>query len=332
MESLDISKLSDDEIIDMFGPAAQVTISQRRELDSSRKQLDGSKKELSESRRRLGRSEKKPEMSNRRLERSESDPAETNRKLKKAEADLAEANRMIQQLYEAIDQKNFILLKRLKERFAPGTKPESVEGIDEPYCDDVPGPEKARNRVGRRPGTKNGDGFGFSRVEPRKETLGTSEAGGNPRRFYKVDYIPGRAAVTEYSVYGDGEMPDQFGEPFLTPSPAGYIASRKFRCCLPLYRIETLLRESGLPISRVQLSDYCMDIAAELDPIGKRIAEELCGPEFGAVHADETSGRVRKGKGHAGCSSSQRPNGRSARPPSTASRRTGRRTGSSISR
>ena len=74
----------------------------------------------------------------------------------------------------------------------------------------------------------------------------------------KVPYVDtAKAIVTEYSIYDDGERPDQFGESFLTPSLAGYISSRKFQYCLPLYRLETILRETGVP-------DFVVGGAAEV--------------------------------------------------------------------
>lgn len=271
MKDIDINKLSDNEIIEQFGPAAQMII----KLKNDNKIISN---KLSKTIDKLSNTENKLD--------------ETKKKLSVSEAKLAEANLMIQQLYEAIDNKNYKLLKQLKDRFAPGTKVEYVEGIDEEYTEKTPRIEKVKQKVGRKVGTRNGDHFDFSNVELKEKVVGTQEGECLPDQFYKVDYIPGKAIVTKYTVYSNGEMPDQFGDSFLTPSLAGYIASRKFQYCLPLYRIETMLKESGVPISRVQLADYCMTISDELEPISNEIISELCKSKNKVVHADETSLKV----------------------------------------
>lgn len=299
MKDIDINKLSDNEIIEQFGPAAQMIIKFKNDnktisnkLEESKNSIDKIKTELNKAESKLNKTNNKLSKTIDKLSKAVDKLDETEKKLSVSEAKLAEANLMIQQLYEAIDNKNYKLLKQLKDRFAPGTKVEYVEGIDEEYTEKTPRIEKVKQKVGRKVGTRNGDYFDFSNVELKEKVIGTQEGEYLPDQFYKVDYIPGKAIVTKYTVYSNGEMPDQFGDSFLTPSLAGYIASRKFQYCLPLYRIETMLKESGVPISRVQLADYCMTISDELEPISNEIISELCKPKNKVVHADETSLKV----------------------------------------
>lgn len=342
---MDLSKLTDAEIIDRFGPAAPSIIQLKNNLEQSNTRLAESNDKLKETQSELSRfdnklkqaesklarfdnqlketeskltktdnrlkeSEAKLAESDNRLKKAESKLAKsdnklkkteikltiTTDKLKKAQAKLAEANFFVQQLYNAIDEKNHKLFKQLKERFAPGTKIKYTDSVDEPYSEETQRTVKAKQKAGRKEGTKNGDHFDFSNVELQHKVIGHPEKNETPKQFYKIDIIPAKAIVTEYSIYDDGERPDQFGESFLTPSLAGYISSRKFQYCLPLYRLETILRETGVPISRAQLADYCRTIGLELEPIAKEITNALTHPQFGAVHADETTLKVIKTK------------------------------------
>ena len=359
MKNIDLSKLTDAEIIDRFGPAAPSIIQLKNNLEQSNTRLAESNDKLKETQSELSRfdnklkqaeskltrfdnqlketeskltktdnrlkeSEAKLAESDNRLKKAESKLAKsdnklkkteikltksdnklkkteakltiTTDKLKKAQAKLAEANFFVQQLYNAIDEKNHKLFKQLKERFAPGTKIKYTDSVDEPYSEETQRTVKAKQKAGRKEGTKNGDHFDFSNVELQHKVIGHPENNETPKQFYKIDIIPAKAIVTEYSIYNDGERPDQFGESFLTPSLAGYISSRKFQYCLPLYRLETILRETGVPISRAQLADYCRTIGLELEPIAKEITNALTHPQFGAVHADETTLKVIKTK------------------------------------
>ena len=358
-KNIDLSKLTDAEIIDRFGPAASSIIQLKNNLEQSNTRLAESNDKLKETQSELSRfdnklkqaesklarfdnqlketeakltktdnrlkeSEAKLAESDNRLKKAESKLAKsdnklkkteikltksdnklkkteakltiTTDKLKKAQAKLAEANFFVQQLYNAIDEKNHKLFKQLKERFAPGTKIKYTDSVDEPYSEETQRTVKAKQKAGRKEGTKNGDRFDFSNVELQHKVIGHPEKNETPKQFYKIDIIPAKAIVTEYSIYDDGERPDQFGESFLTPSLAGYISSRKFQYCLPLYRLETILRETGVPISRAQLADYCRTIGLELEPIAKEITNALTHPQFGAVHADETTLKVIKTK------------------------------------
>ncbi len=208
---------------------------------------------------------------------------------------MAEQNAVISQLYEAIDRKNFKLAKQLLERFDPTKKPEKEEEPDEEYSEAVP-PSKKKKSCGRKPGTHNGDSFDFSKIEVEDRTIGASDGNGKPRQFYKVEVIPGRLKLIRYTQYGDSDedMPDQFGESFLTPSLGGFLASRKFYYGLPLYRVERILGEYGLHISRVQLSNYCMRVGEELRPIRDLMVANLLAARTKVIHADETSLRVIK--------------------------------------
>ena len=238
-------------------------------LAESDNRLKKAESKLAKSDNKLKKTEIKLTKSDNKLKKTEAKLTITTDKLKKAQAKLAEANFFVQQLYNAIDEKNHKLFKQLKERFAPGTKIKYTDSFDEPYSEETQRAVKAKQKAGRKEGTKNGDHFDFSNVELQHKVIGHPENNETPKQFYKIDIIPAKAIVTEYSIYDDGERPDQFGESFLTPSLAGYISSRKFQYCLPLYRLETILRETGVPISRAQLADYCRTIGLELEPIAK---------------------------------------------------------------
>lgn len=214
------------------------------------------------------------------------------------EAKMRETNEAMQQLYAAIDQKNFTLLKQLMQRFAPTTKPEVDENFSESseVPEDTKKESKRKGRSGRKPGTKTASGVDEKLIHVKTVTIGDPSKGGKPFIFYKAVHVPSTLELYKYVCYPgyEEQMPDQFGTSFLTPSLGGFIASRKFYYGLPLYRMERILEESGVPISRTQLCGYCMRIAEELGPIRDLMAEELLSNAHGVIHADETPLRVIK--------------------------------------
>lgn len=249
MENIDIEKLSDEEIRSKFGPLADSVIAFKR-------------------------------------------------KYEKNAAELAEVHRTLEEAFNSDDQHRFRLLKQLLERFdatAQAVLSEDAEsggeiaaGADEDYSDGET--ERKKGKRGRKKGTRNLDGFDPGLVADAETViLGTPTPDTKPTVFYKLKVVPAVVRLTRYEYYPDGEMPDQYGMSLLTPSFAAYAATRKFVFGMPLYRIETLLRERGTPVSRDQLARYCMLAADDLRPIAERINEVLLSaPRTHVIHADET--------------------------------------------
>ena len=208
-------------------------------------------------------------------------------------------------LIDAVEKKNYALMKQLLERFDPTKKPD-IGDADEEYSDgETETPEKKFvSKAGRPKGSKTGESIDFDRISVVDHSIGASVAGGNPRTFFKVETVPAKCIVHRYKVYDDSlgkpcendvkELPDQFGDSFLTPSLGAYIVTRKFLYGVPLYRLESILGDAGVGISRVQLADYCIRVADELAPISDRIADDFIHSQERAKvrHADETTLKV----------------------------------------
>lgn len=223
----------------------------------------------------------------------------------KKNAEMAEMHDQMVRLIDAIEKKNYALMKQLLERFDPTKKPD-IGDADEEYSDEKTeaAEKKAGSSAGRPKGSKTGGNIDFDRISVVDHSIGVSVAGGDPRTFFKIETIPARCILHRYKVYDDSigqipdndvkELPDQFGDSFLTPSLGAYVATRKFLYGVPLYRLESILRDSGVGISRVQLADYCIRAADELSPISDRIAYDFIhSPERAKVrHADETTLKV----------------------------------------
>ena len=217
----------------------------------------------------------------------------------KKNAEMAEMHDQMIRLIDAVEKKNYALMKQLLERFDPTRKPD-IGDADEEYSDEEPEKpeEKSGSKAGRPKGSKTCGGIDFDKISVVDHSIGISVAGGNPRTFFKIETVPAKCIVHRYKVYDDSlgklhendakELPDQFGDSFLTPSLGAYIATRKFLYGVPLYRLESILRDAGTGISRVQLADYCIRVADELAPISDRIVYDFIhSPERAKVrHAD----------------------------------------------
>ena len=223
----------------------------------------------------------------------------------KKNAEMAEMHDQMVKLIDAVEKKNYALMKQLLERFDPTKKPD-IGDADEEYSDgETETPEKKSvSKAGRPKGSKTGGSIDFDRISVVDHSIGASVAGGNPRTFFKVETVPAKCIVHRYKVYDDSlgkpcendvkELPDQFGDSFLTPSLGAYIVTRKFLYGVPLYRLESILGDAGVGISRVQLADYCIRVADELAPISDRIADDFIHSQERAKvrHADETTLKV----------------------------------------
>ena len=223
----------------------------------------------------------------------------------KKNAEMMELHDQLVKLIDAVEKKNYALMKQLLERFNPTKKP-GIGDADEEYSDEeTETPEKkSGSKAGRPKGSKTGGNIDFDRIGVVDHSIGTSVAGGNPRTFFKVEAVPAKCIVHRYKVYDDSlgkscenvvkELPDQFGDSFLTPSLGAYIVTRKFLYGVPLYRLESILGDAGVGISRVQLADYCIRVADELAPISNRIADDFVHSQERAKvrHADETTLKV----------------------------------------
>ena len=223
----------------------------------------------------------------------------------KKNAEMMELHDHMVKLIDAVEKKNYALMKQLLERFDPTKKPD-IGDADEEYSDgETETPEKKSvSKAGRSKGSKTGESIDFDRISVVDHSIGASVAGGNPRTFFKVETVPAKCIVHRYKVYDDSlgkpcendvkELPDQFGDSFLTPSLGAYIVTRKFLYGVPLYRLESILGDAGVGISRVQLADYCIRVADELAPISDRIADDFIHSQERAKvrHADETTLKV----------------------------------------
>ena len=223
----------------------------------------------------------------------------------KKNAEMMELHDQMVKLIDAVEKKNYALMKQLLERFDPTKKPD-IGDADEEYSDgETETPEKKSvSKAGRPKGSKTGGSIDFDRISVVNHSIGASVAGGNPRMFFKVETVPAKCIVHRYKVYDDSlgkpcendvkELPDQFGDSFLTPSLGAYIVTRKFLYGVPLYRLESILGDAGVGISRVQLADYCIRVADELAPISDRIADDFIHSQERAKvrHADETTLKV----------------------------------------
>lgn len=223
----------------------------------------------------------------------------------KKNAEMMELHDHMVKLIDAVEKKNYALMKQLLERFNPTKKPD-IGDADEEYSDgETETPEKKSvSKAGRPKGSKTGGSIDFDRISVVDHSIGASVAGGNPRTFFKVETVPAKCIVHRYKVYDDSlgkpcendvkELPDQFGDSFLTPSLGAYIVTRKFLYGVPLYRLESILGDAGVGISRVQLADYCIRVADELAPISDRIADDFIHSQERAKvrHADETTLKV----------------------------------------
>lgn len=223
----------------------------------------------------------------------------------KKNAEMMELHDHMVKLIDAVEKKNYALMKQLLERFDPTKKPD-IGDADEEYSDgETETPEKKFvSKAGRPKGSKTGGSIDFDRISVVDHSIGASVAGGNPRTFFKVETVPAKCIVHRYKVYDDSlgkpcendvkELPDQFGDSFLTPSLGAYIVTRKFLYGVPLYRLESILGDAGVGISRVQLADYCIRVADELAPISDRIADDFIHSQERAKvrHADETTLKV----------------------------------------
>ena len=223
----------------------------------------------------------------------------------KKNAEMMELHDHMVKLIDAVEKKNYALMKQLLERFDPTKKPD-IGDADEEYSDgEMETPEKKSvSKAGRPKGSKTGGSIDFDRISVVDHSIGASVAGGNPRTFFKVETVPAKCIVHRYKVYDDSlgkpcendvkELPDQFGDSFLTPSLGAYIVTRKFLYGVPLYRLESILGDAGVGISRVQLADYCIRVADELAPISDRIADDFIHSQERAKvrHADETTLKV----------------------------------------
>ena len=223
----------------------------------------------------------------------------------KKNAEMMELHDHMVKLIDAVEKKNYALMKQLLERFDPTKKPDIGDAYEEYSDGETETPEKKSvSKAGRPKGSKAGGSIDFDRISVVDHSIGASVAGGNPRTFFKVETVPAKCIVHRYKVYDDSlgkpcendvkELPDQFGDSFLTPSLGAYIVTRKFLYGVPLYRLESILGDAGVGISRVQLADYCIRVADELAPISDRIADDVIHSQERAKgrHADETTLKV----------------------------------------
>lgn len=83
-----------------------------------------------------------------------------------------------------------------------------------------------------------------------------------------------------------------FNNSVATPSLVSYIANEKYLMGTPLYRQESAFLSTGLPLSRVNLSNYLIKGAAVLYPMYVYLKHLLIHNQNKVLHADETTLKV----------------------------------------
>ena len=122
----------------------------------------------------------------------------------KKNAEMMELHDHMVKLIDAVEKKNYALMKQLLERFDPTKKPD-IGDADEEYSDgETETPEKKFvSKAGRPKGSKTGGSIDFDRISVVDHSIGASVAGGNPRTFFKVETVPAKCIVHRYKVYDD---------------------------------------------------------------------------------------------------------------------------------
>lgn len=251
--------------------------------------------------------------------------AKVNKRNEKVEAELKEAFITIDQLVKLLEDKHIKLKQQLCDRYGiKSDKKEVVVGNEAEVHATIKLGEhkKPRKKPGRKLGRKDASKFDESLIEKKEVIVDIDnhkcEACGNELTYtgnniqYKVDIIPAKVILTKYIIkqYKCENCTELFeekqincfnNESFLTPSLGAYIVNNKYNYALPLYRIESILKQLGAPLSRQQLSNYCIYVAEKLEPIYKRLKYHLLNCNVNVLHADETTIKVLEKKERSKC-------------------------------
>lgn len=245
---------------------------------------------------------------------------ENNKKqLDEKEQKLKEANLIIQDLLTKLENKDIKLKKQLCERFGIKSDKRSVVLANEveAHASIRIDETKQKKKPGRKPGSKDASKFDMNKIEYHEEIIdlknktcnqcGHELIYSNDLTSYKVDIISAKVILTKYiikqykcsycdesNIYEEINCFDN--ESFLTPSLGAYIVNSKYNYALPLYRLESILKQLGAPLSRQQICNYSINVASKLEPIYNKLKEYMIKNNIGVLHADETTLKVIENK------------------------------------
>ena len=135
----------------------------------------------------------------------------------------------------------------------------------------------------------NFDGIDTSHIKP----FGQDET-------YKLEYKPACFEVHKVikKKYKDKDKiyeatyDDPFPHSPLTPSLASNLIEMKYNLGVPFYRYSAYLKAHGLNISDIDIYNYAYRTMELLEPLYKKLLEELLQNKHSIIHADETSLKV----------------------------------------
>lgn len=243
-----------------------------------------------------------------------------NKELDKKDEEIKKAHLVIQELLKKLETKDIQLKKQLTDRFGIRSDKRSTMYANEAeaHASIQLGESKEKKKPGRKPGSKDAAKFDMTKVIYHEKTIdikskicdscGHELTETNDLTSYKVDIIPAQVVLTkdivkqykcpnctESNIYSEVNCFDN--ESFLTPSLGAYIVNCKYNYALPLYRLESIFRQLGAPLSRQQICNYSIIVAEKLEPIYKRLKEYMIHHNVGVLHADETTLKVIENKG-----------------------------------
>lgn len=115
-----------------------------------------------------------------------------------------------------------------------------------------------------------------------------------PGRFERLQHVRKKYACARCEQRGENPQIDVAAKPetpiekgLAGPGLLAYIVTSKFADYLPLYRLEDIFERQGFEISRATQSVWCGDVADLVEPLYKRMAEQV--RKSHVVATDETS-------------------------------------------
>lgn len=288
------------------------------ELETKNKDIESKNEELRTKNLELETKDKELENKNIEIENKNKELETKLKELDKKEEEIKQANLIIQELLAKLENKDIKLKKQLTERFGIKSDKKSSTYANEAEAHASVKIGESKKRPGRKLGSKDASNFDMSKIEYHEKILDIEnkvcESCGHPListndlTSYKIDIIPAKVVLTKYivkqykcpnciesNIYNEVNCFDN--ESFLTPSLGAYIVNSKYNYALPLYRLESIFKQLGAPLSRQQLCNYSINVAEKLEPIYKRLKEYMVHNNVGVLHADETTLKVIENKG-----------------------------------
>ena len=229
----------------------------------------------------------------------------------KDQTQILENQLLIQELLKVIEDKEIKLKKQLNDRF--GIKSDKKEVVIANEAETIATEQleplvKEKKKPGRKHGSLDAAKFDMSIIEHEERIIendnicdacGAMLVENGETIKTKVEITPTKVKVIKYIIKNkrcpncdervfEPEINCFNNESFLTPSLASFVVNNKYNYALPLYRIESMLTQLGAPITRVQLANYCINIAQILEPIYERLKYHLLNTNVRVLHADET--------------------------------------------